>query len=105
MTTRSRRKERRPQGSNNVMTPFMHLNITYCAHPSMKEHLCDSKVGNDTLYSSGHVGNITWRNLASVDKHLEVGESTIDAAGVWVQDKQVSFRTDEKTTYFQKGQP
>lgn len=68
------------------MTPFMHRNVPHCVHPSMDEHLCDSKVGNDTLDSSGHVGNITGRNLASINKHLEVGESAIDAAGVWVQD-------------------
>lgn len=67
------------------MTPFMHLNIPHCVHPLLDEHLYDSKVGNDTLDSSGHVGNITGRDLSSIDKHLEVGESAIDAAWVWVQ--------------------
>jgi hypothetical protein len=67
------------------MTASMHINVPRCVRSSINEHLRDSKVGNDTLDSSGEVGDITGRNLASIDKHLEIGESAVDAAGVWVR--------------------
>jgi hypothetical protein len=60
----------------------MHINVPHYVLSSMNEHLCDGKVGNNTLESSGEVGDVAGRDLASLDKHLEVGERTVDTAGV-----------------------
>lgn len=67
------------------MTPPMHINVPHRVHSSMNEQLCDGKVGNDALESSWEVGDVTGRDLASLDKHLEVGERAVDTAGVWGQ--------------------
>ena len=47
------------------------------------DHLCNSKVGDNTLNSDREVGDVAGRKLTSVDNHLEVGESTIDTARVF----------------------
>lgn len=54
--------------------------------------LCDGKVGNDILDGLRKVGEVLVGDVTGRDNGLQVGESAVEASGVWYESARQTWK-------------